>query len=174
LSEGYDSRNGVLQPATISNLAAYFVRDDAMPDFLEDKYSISQLGNSVDREVYEYLKTNTSNLLRGYYGTFLVSKETVVKRENNHLLLRDGYESREDIEVTGYTLTRRGEEKIDYLQSYFEEMTEAADESSKTFSRDRIRFPEETRIGWEMQKMSVPRVIDGTDVETGATLEVFR
>lgn len=165
LDEGYGEHNGIKQPATLSNLAAFLIQDNAVEGFLERNFDYNQLRKPVDDEVVVRVQREAYNNLRGYYGQTLLSKDTVTKTKENHVYMRTGRNKR-NLSTTSYSVTRNGEKKIESLESYFEEQKSKAESSNANITYDTIRFPIKKRNLWEIKNFKVPRVVDGICIDT--------
>jgi len=154
LNDGYGAVNDTTQPATLANLAGFMIRENALPSYYEQKFSLVDLREPIDVEIYKKAKRHTQNCLRRYYGATYVSKHTVEKTEDNHILYREGIEGRGTRDPTQYKITRNGERIRDYLQSFFQEKIE----SSNSDSVDVINIPRQDNIGnWKIKKLEIPR-----------------
>lgn len=171
LDDGYEEHQETKQPATVSNLAGFLVHGGCYKETLRAKFSRRQISSPADKAVYKRVKMEVSDKLRRYYGTKLLSKGTVYKGEENHLLMRNGVESMER-KVTSYSITGMGKRKANNLMDYFEERNKVAKKSTGDITYDTVVFPQKGRQKWRIKEFQIPRVIDGECVDTGTKVDL--
>lgn len=171
LEEGYGENGGTEQPATLSNLAAFIVDNDACPDILRRCFSRRERKNPT-RDVYDSLKRRANTQCRDYYGQYLLGKTKVKKTEDNHVLMRRGIES-QSRETNAWKITKTGENKITKIEESFEEKREIVRSSDIDPQEDTIRYPVENRGHWEIETQHIPRIYDGKIIDTGESVSMY-
>lgn len=173
LENGYGTHKNAVQPPTISNLAAYTIRDGAMEDWIEDRYSIIEARDPVDEKIYRDIKVLYAERLREYYGRHWMGRTDVLKTEDTHLAIRQGYDKQKRRNVTAYSLTQKGEGMLERLEEIFEEKSRASERTFGEVTYDRTVVPVENRRRWSLEEKRIPRLDkNGECVDTGTRVKI--
>ena len=170
LEDGFAANGKWKQPATLANLSAVIINHRGLKSYLERRYDEFELRPPIDKEIYTYITQNLYGSMRAYYGDCCVGRYKTTKEEKTDILLREGIADGPHGSVTAHYTTKTGEDRADFLEGIFEERRDRARSSIQTFSWDTVQYPKKVHGEWEIYKLEAPRIEEGEDLETGATL----
>lgn len=148
LNNGFEKHGTQVQPATVSNLSAYLLKHDAMPDIRPDGRDMTE---------FKYLKNHVNMLLSKYrVGGFLSRPHKTTQTTENHLALRRNL-STQGKRVYRYYLTESADKAMDSLATFFERKNEiGADHGVREM--ESVIIPRSSRTRRETRSFSVSKV----------------
>ncbi len=137
LNQGFEQRFDQ-ELATLSNLAAHMLREEAMADRYEDA-----------ADEFEFLKRHLNGLLHKYrVNGFVRRPGKVAQTSENHIALRRGRVTQGNT-VYWYELTGSGEAFLEWCEERFKNQNTFAAENGVDASQS-VKIPEEQRFGWDL------------------------